>query len=265
VTDLLVSVRDDFEFREAVAAGVGIIDFKEPSRGALAAVDPAIWHSAAQRIAPLAGGTPSIHPSDAGAIANDSAIPTRPLLSAALGEAADWQGVVSQLPRAFHFAKIGPSGIKTLAAMKQLWESASQCIGPTTELVAVAYADSESAQCLAAEQVFQLAAECGFRRCLVDTFSKDGRSSIEHLGYTRLRTLGRIATQASMKWSLAGSIRLTMVDRLVSERVFPDCYAVRGDVCRTDRTSRLCPSRLQPWVDRVSTLHPRSLGPIESR
>ncbi|WP_442507486.1 (5-formylfuran-3-yl)methyl phosphate synthase [Novipirellula sp. SH528] len=265
MTDLLVSVRDDFEFREAVAAGVGIIDFKEPRLGALAPVDPAIWHSAALGIAQSMRIAQSTRPRDADGIPHDDAIQTRPLLSAALGEAADWQAVVSQLPRAFHFAKIGPSGIKTPAAMKQMWESASQCIGPTTELVAVAYADSEAAECLAAEQVFQLAGECGFRRCLVDTFSKDGRSSIEHIGYERLRTLGRIAKDASMKWSLAGSIRLATVDVLVSESVFPDCYAVRGDVCRKDRTSRLCPSRLQQWVERMSTLRSRSLGPIESR
>ncbi|GAA5508140.1 (5-formylfuran-3-yl)methyl phosphate synthase [Novipirellula caenicola] len=260
MTDLLVSVRDDGEFEETLAAGVGIIDFKEPRQGPLAPVDPAVWHSAALRIAetnPPRGVDPG---------GGDASIASRPRLSAALGEAeGGWQSVVSRLPRAFDFAKIGPSGIKTSAAMQQLWKSASLCIGPNTELVAVAYADSESASCLPTEQVFQLAGECGFRRCLVDTFVKDGRSSIEHLGYERLRTLGRIADQASMKWSLAGSIRLAMVELLVAEGVFPDCYAVRGDVCDQGRRGRLCASRMKSWVDRVALLQPQSLGPIESR
>ncbi|WP_052031704.1 (5-formylfuran-3-yl)methyl phosphate synthase [Novipirellula maiorica] len=258
MTDLLVSVRDDCEFQDAIATGVGIIDFKEPRHGALAPVDPTVWHSAALRITELnqlnrftaAGG--------------DSLIPARPRLSAALGEAEGWQAVASQLPRTFDFAKIGPSQIKTAAAMQGLWESASQCIGPTTELVAVAYADSDSAACLPAEQVFQLAGEFGFRRCLIDTFSKTGRSSIEYLGYERLRTIGQIAKQASMKWSLAGSIRIAMIDSLISERIFPDCYAVRGDVCHQGRSGRLCASRLKQWVDRMALMHSRSFGPIES-
>ncbi|TWU26744.1 hypothetical protein Pla52o_05970 [Novipirellula galeiformis] len=238
MTDLLVSVRDDSEFDIAVAAGVAIIDFKEPSRGALAAVEPAIWQSAAKRL-------PHLH-------ANDAPHRTRPLLSAALGEPEDWQAVIRRLPDAFQFAKIGPSGIDTAREMKRLWGEAALHLGATTELVAVAYADFEAAHCLSPAEIFQLAGQSGFRRCLVDTFTKDGRSTTDHLSYAGLRELGEIASQASMRWAMAGSLRLEIVDDLETQGILPDCYAVRGDVCQHDRAGNLSPLRLQQWVDRVS-------------
>ncbi|MFG0263369.1 MAG: (5-formylfuran-3-yl)methyl phosphate synthase [Novipirellula sp. JB048] len=244
MTDLLVSVRDDCEFRTALAAGVAIIDFKEPSRGALAAVEPAIWRSAVKRLAAPLGDQLDGAPSPRG----------RSRLSAALGEPHDWRAVIGRLPAGFQFAKIGPSGIETAADLKRLWHEAARHLGPTTELVAVAYADFEAAHCLSPAAIFQLASEAGFQRGLVDTFTKDGRSTLDHLTAAGLRELGQIASRASMQWAIAGSLRLAMVDELETEGVHPDCYAVRGDLCEQDRTGNQCPRRLKQWGDRVALL-----------
>ncbi|TWU42012.1 (5-formylfuran-3-yl)methyl phosphate synthase [Novipirellula artificiosorum] len=251
VTDLLVSVRDLREYAIAVAAGVTIIDFKEPDHGPLAAVDAAIW----QQSASAAGRSPN-----AGDL---SAKP--PLMSAALGEAVDYVDTIDLLPRQFHFAKIGPSGIVCPEELKRIWLDARQRLSQSTggggaELVAVAYADHDAAGCLPPEAIFQLAADLGFHRCLIDTFHKDGASTLDHVSRARLGQLSKISRRASMRWMIAGSIRIEMVDSLETPTIEPDGYAVRGDVCEAGRTAGLSPSRLAAWVEKVA-----SLRPVETR
>ncbi|MCO8122064.1 (5-formylfuran-3-yl)methyl phosphate synthase [Stieleria sp. TO1_6] len=247
----LVSVRDLNEAELAVQFGVSILDFKEPSAGALAAVGPAIWRAASHRVRQL------VHPGDQQPAGPSGPQPARPLrLSAALGELPTAAALAAQLPSEFEFAKAGPAGCSGEAELLGHWRAVGMQLPPSVQLVAVAYADHQHAGCLPVETILRIAIDAGFQRFLIDTSGKTGPTSIQILGPDRLRALGRLAHQNSIWWSLAGSIKLSQRQHL--DGIFkhgsdqqrahgPDCIAVRGDVCRSDRTGTLCPDRLRAW------------------
>ncbi len=210
----------------AVTAGVDILDLKEPARGPLAPTAPEVWRSVAEQL-------------------RQRQVPTS--LSAALGEPAEAIRVAEALPAEFRFAKAGPSGCRTGDQLDALWRALQATFSPTTELVAVAYADHDQARSLTPESIFQRAAACGLRHCLVDTFVKDGRSIFDHLPRARLRQLLRSAAADRLWVAIAGSLKLADVSRLLDEGVCPDCFAVRGDVCQQGRESGLCPQKMTRW------------------
>jgi uncharacterized protein (UPF0264 family) len=225
---LLVSVRNLEEFRSVRDVGVDVIDLKEPRNGPLAPVDPSFWIDAA------------------GAL-GQSPMPSRCLLSAALGESAEARIVARNVPPSFSFAKVGPSGCTSRTLLRQTWREVREDLDDQVELVAVAYADSDHAKCLPPEQVFAEAAEAGFRLCLIDTYTKDGRSSLDHLGTMRLQRLGLLSGQLRMRWALAGSIGRTHLAQLAAQGIDPDFIGVRGDVCHRGRTGDLDPQQVQLW------------------
>ncbi|MCP4502445.1 MAG: hypothetical protein GY822_21035, partial [Deltaproteobacteria bacterium] len=114
-----------------------------------------------------------------------------------------------------------------------------------------AYADWESANCLAPDVIFRLASEHRFKRCLIDTYQKDGRSTVDHLGYPTLNKLHRVARQQGLWWTLAGSICRPVVDELEALGWMPDCFGVRGDVCSGTRTTRISHDLVQAWCQRL--------------
>ena len=177
----------------------------------------------------------------------DATSATKPLLSAALGEREQMSVVAERLPDDFAFAKVGPSQCKTPAEIRELWQDARKKLPQSVELVTVAYADFKHANTLPPEEVFALAIESGFRRCLLDTFSKVGASTIDVLGMARLKNLSSQAQDSGLWWALAGSLRYSDAEALFAERVYPDCLGVRGDVCRGDRKSMICEDRMVTW------------------
>lgn len=228
---LLVSIRDRGELATVLESGVDIIDLKEPDRGPLAPADQELWFYAAsvwERLGPSSS------------------------LSAALGEQTDAIQVAGRLPGQFAFAKAGPSECRTEAAVGQLWQAVGERLDDQIELVAVAYADYQPARCPPPEEIFRLAACLGRKRCLIDTFVKDGRSTIDHLGANRLASLARLARAAGLWWTLAGSIRVSCVSPLREQAVLPDCFGVRGDVCHRGRQSTLASERLAVWKNALS-------------
>lgn len=225
---LLVSVRNLKEFRSVRDVGVDVIDLKEPRKGPLAPVDPSFWIDAAGALGP-------------------SPVPSRCLLSAALGESAEARSVARDVPASFSFAKVGPSGCSSRSLLRQVWGEVREDLDDRVELVAVAYADSDDADCLTPEQVFVEAAEAGFRWCLIDTYTKNGRSSLDHLGTMRLQRLSLLSVQLRMRWALAGSIGRTHLAQLAAEGIDPDFVGVRGDVCHRDRTGELDPQQVRLW------------------
>ncbi|PAY17803.1 hypothetical protein CKO51_19080 [Rhodopirellula sp. SM50] len=231
----LVSVRDLAEATRAVEFDVDILDLKEPDRGALAPVAFPIWQQVARQAA-----------------AWSAAGKDGPLLSAALGESDQAVGLADQVPPQFAFAKAGPSGCSTPDQIRGMWEAVEKRIPDRAELVAVAYADHRSADCLPAEAILELAARHGFRRILLDTFEKNGRSSIDLMNAQRLLDFGRQAYRRQLWWSLAGAISLgqvTGISELIPPPEFrPDCFAVRGDVCDGNRTATLSPDKMRQWM-----------------
>ncbi|WDQ19324.1 (5-formylfuran-3-yl)methyl phosphate synthase [Rhodopirellula sp. P2] len=229
--ELLVSVRDLHEAQLVISSGVRIVDFKEPSRGALAACDPSVWRAAATHLAAsLRVGGGGVQ------------------LSAALGESDTGQELARQVPSEFSFAKVGPSGCQTAQKLASVWEAIG--LPQSVELVPVAYADHVAAETICPEQVLGLVIDSGRRRMLVDTFVKDGRTLTDHLSAGELRSLLETAANAGVWMALAGSIRLPEKRSLVAEGVRPDCWGVRGDVCdHRDRAARLDANRVTAWRD----------------
>lgn len=227
--ELLVSVRTSSEIQIGITHKVDICDLKEPRMGPLAPSSEALWMVAASRC----GGLKVDH--------------RVPLLSAALGERDDALNLAVRLPRQFEFAKVGPSNCESLQSLLELWSEVRKRLNDRTELVAVAYADAAAAGSLPAETVFRAAKDAGMNRCLIDTYTKDGRSTLDHLGTDGLIRLSQIAEQQGLWWTLAGSIRLEHLARLNLAGIAPNCFGVRGDVCDGGRGGSLSPLRLGRW------------------
>jgi len=223
IPEWLISIRDASEWTLAAASHAAIIDFKEPSLGPLAPTNPLFWHWAVQQ--PARGHH----------------------LSAALGESASARRLVKQLPAGFHFAKVGPSNCGSLRQLRRLWNDIRGSLACGVELVAVAYADAVAAQTLEVETILAAARDLGFRRCLIDTFAKDGRSSLQILGRERLADISQWARRQGIWWALAGSITLETAKSLAQCGIAPNCLGVRGALCDGSREGDLSVERLSQW------------------
>ncbi len=223
---MLVSVRDVAEASEALAAGVDVLDVKEPSRGALAAASVEVWEG----VAALA-----------------SRLESPPPLSAALGEPDEAIRCARALPRGYSYAKAGPSGCRTVARLHELWSSVRRSLPVETSLVAVAYADHAEADSLSPEVILHETVAAGLRHLLIDTFGKDGKSTPEQLSMSRLGGLIREARGQDVWVAVAGSLRADQLAGFEAGGVRPDCFGVRGDVCVGARDRRISPERVRRW------------------
>lgn len=240
---LLISVRCERELADVLAADVDVVDFKEPSQGPLAPASVDLWNSAAivwQSIANLNA---------------------RSKLSAALGESDQAASIASKLPPCFAFAKAGPSGCDTERSLRRLWSDVRRQLDPSVALVAVAYADHREAGCLSPMEIFRLAANAGMRHCLVDTFNKNGQSTIDHLGVDGLKQIQQFIHQSDLWWALAGSMQVGDVCRLHHHDIVPNCFGVRGDVCRRDRTGQLQTEKIEKWRQALTDVSPTPPNP----
>jgi uncharacterized protein (UPF0264 family) len=137
-----------------------------------------------------------------------------------------------------------------------LWGEVRESLNPNVELVAVAYADWNHADCLPPDTIFQLAAEAGLTRCLIDTWAKDGVSSLQILGESGIQALARTANDLRLRWILAGSIRVADLRVLAALKAIPDGFGVRGDVCGGTRTESLQADRVRAWREALEHLRP---------
>ena len=228
MTGLLVSVRDADEACQALAGGADVIDVKEPLRGALGAADHNVWHDVRQ------------------------AIPTDFPLSVALGELTD--GKIAQraalVPR-IQFAKVGMSGCLDLADWPTPWEQVLGQLPIETKRVAVGYVDHRAARAPDPREVLRLAPAVNCRTLLLDTFAKDQGDLFDHLDDSQLALLARKCRAAGIALVLAGSLKLTSIERALS--FAPALVAVRGAACRGDRTGTVC-ERLVKRLKRRITL-----------
>ena len=178
---LLVSVRNATEAMTALAGGADIIDAKEPTAGALGAVNVATFHD--------------IH----GAVAR-----TRPV-SAAIGDAED-EDTVERHARAFatagaEFVKVGVSSVRSALRGRSFVTAAVRGSRGTT---AVAYADVSGG--ISHDAVLDIAAEAGARGVLLDTADKDGPGLRVLLDARALETWVTRARNAGLLVALAGKL-----------------------------------------------------------
>jgi len=221
---LLVSVRNVAEAMLVAPLGIDVLDLKEPSKGPLASTTPKVW---AEVLAQVGGLVP---------------------LSAALGEFEEASKTAALVPSQFKFAKVGPSGCKSVANLRSHWQAIRDQLTDQVELVAVAYADYQAASCPSPELIFELAASIGLKTWLIDTFTKNGRSSLDHLTLHDLRRISSMAKSNQSQWVLAGSIRIEMIANESSSSEIPNMFGVRGDVCTHSRTGEVSIPKVQRWL-----------------
>lgn len=246
MTKLLVSVRDVEEAQIALDAGVDLIDMKDPTKGALGAVNAAD----AQRIADLCG------------------VRRKPL-SMALGELpADFPGDVNAfdpfalfddppptVPEEVSFAKIGLAGCARRPRWRAQLQLLRRTLDPNTGFVAVIYADGDAVGAPAAEAIVAEAIGLEARAVLVDTAVKDGRTLFDHWSPAQLRRFVEEVQSLGMLAVVGGGLTPVVIPQAVLSGA--DYVAVRGAACATDRTSKIDAARIraiQQLLPRETTL-----------
>ncbi len=243
MTRLLVSVRSAAEARLACAAGVDVIDIKEPRAGALGAAAPEV---VAQVVQAVGGRCPV-------SVAGGELLPVHAAAANLLEGAANhhrpqpqWQGCA--------YAKLGLAGVVACRDWPQAWRAWIEQLGPATAPVAVAYADFEAAAAPPPEQVLRQGAALGCRVLLIDTWSKQQGDLFHWLAFSRIETLVLAAHQTGLQVALAGSLTVESLPRALT--LGPDLIAVRGAVCLQGRQGALDPTaiaRLQHVLQAAAT------------
>ena len=216
---LLASVATLDEMRMALAAGVDIIDLKNPAAGALGAWAPealadavALWHAAGApgSLSATVGDHP-LDPDVLRAAAARTAATGVPLVKIgfALGEGADLPPVLDAL----------------------------RPLARDTRLIAVLFADQ--APDLAAVPLF---AAAGFHGVMLDTADKASGGLLAHLPPETLARFVSLARSEGLLTGLAGSLKIADIAPLAALR--PHYLGFRGALCAEGRTSALDPARL---------------------
>jgi (5-formylfuran-3-yl)methyl phosphate synthase len=233
--ELLVSVRSRAEVEPALKGGADIIDAKEPGRGSLGAVSPAVLAEIVARIPP------------------DQA------LSVALGDFADPAAVeeeitsVSISPRlAPLYFKLGFAGViarKRLETMIARAVAAAERHQASPRIVVVAYADSARAGGTLPEALRDIAVTQGAAGVLLDTSAKDGRGLLGWMDQATLERWVIRGKEAAVLTALAGELKLE--DIALIGRVDPDVVGFRGAACDGGRDGRVNASRVQALREQV--------------
>lgn len=234
MTLMLASVADAKEAQTALAAGADIIDGKDPTHGALAALPR-------QRLAAIRGAV--------GAKAKVSAT------------AGDWPMIPARVCAAvaelagggLDFIKIG------LLAEGEAVAAALAPLAARQALIAVLFADRKPGASL-----IDAVASAGFAGVMVDTAQKDGRGLCDFLAPAAVAEFIARAHRAGLWAGLAGS--LTLADIPVLLPLGPDFLGFRGALCAGSRKSAIDPALARavraaiPRREATSGLNPKKAG-----
>jgi (5-formylfuran-3-yl)methyl phosphate synthase len=219
----LVSVRDEAEALLAAAAGVPLIDLKEPHRGALGGLPP-------ERVRAIVGALRT-----AGFAGEISAT----IGDHAAGDlAAIAAGIDALAGTAVDVVKVGVMpGAGSAALIAALAERAQrgECLVP------VLIADDGLATLPLAD-----ALAAPFHAVMLDTQAKAGGSLIDRVGVAALADFVRACRRAGRRCGLAGSLRQAELPTLIA--LAPDYAGFRGAVCEGDRRGALEAARLAALV-----------------
>lgn len=223
MTRLLVSARNAAEAQLAQLSGVDLIDLKEPSAGALAAVSADVWQHVAQKVSP-----------------------NMPL-SVALGELPEADALpLELLPQRMNYAKVGLAQCASLPDLAERYTRFWRRVPRSMARVAVCYADWQRAGAPSPAQVFSLAQAVGCCALLVDTYIKDGRGLLHWWTLDELSAVLTEARRADWLTVVGGSLSAESIAQLLPLSV--DVVAVRGAACVGDRTGTLDAGRMRELV-----------------
>jgi uncharacterized protein (UPF0264 family) len=231
MTQLLVSVRNEHEAKDALRGGADWIDLKEPARGALGCVHPDV---AARVVAAVGDLAP---------------------ISAAAGELSDWTHLGPAVVYAVPGVKLLKLGLACQKShdWKPAWlaiQQAAEKVGQ--ELVPVIYADFKMAQSSSPADVINLLSETTCPWVLIDTFNKAAGSLLDHFDRPALADLLDSIRQRGKRTVVAGRLTLECIQTLPLELI--DVVAVRGAACRGDRNGTIGADRVAQLRSRLSRL-----------
>jgi len=232
---LLVSVRDCEEAAVALAAGVDLIDVKEPRAGSLGAAKVGVIDGVLRQVN---GRRP---------------------VSVALGELVD--GAASraqslaensrQLPPAF--AKIGLAHCAERSSWQKELQAAFSCLHSETVRVAVAYADVGAARSPEPDTILNVGSSLGCRAALLDTFDKRGPGLLRQWSVADIVRWLSDVRRAGMQAVLAG--QLSLADCKAVSECEPDFIAVRGAVCWPDRCGQIDSRQIAQLKEAITSHH----------
>jgi len=232
---LLVSVRSAAEVGPALSGGADIIDAKEPARGSLGPVSPAMLGEILARVPPECP------------------------LSVALGDLASPEEVLTaiaalELPArpAPTYLKLGFAGVRSPDMVTRILVSAVAAVaekGSPALVVAVAYADAARAGTLAPELIPGSARGAGAAGVLLDTHTKDGIGLLGWLAPPALAAWVAGARREGLLTALAGALALENLNTVSAAGA--DVVGVRGAACEGGRGGRVTANRVRALRQRL--------------
>jgi uncharacterized protein (UPF0264 family) len=228
-TGLLVSVRSAEEAIAAVKAGADLIDVKEPARGPLGMAEAEVVGAVLKAVGPK--------------------VP----VSAALGE---WSpnaltDAVWHLELPLSYVKWGLAGYAAHPGWGEDILDTRRQVPARVQVVAVAYADHAKAKSIPPAEVAKFAKRYRYAAFLLDTFTKDGKTLLDHLSATDLIEIVQTLKRGGVKVAVGGSLKLDQLKQVLHAE--PDWIAVRGGVCvGGKRTGDLDPARIKKWKEALA-------------
>lgn len=201
-TRFLASVRDDAEAAIALQAGADLIDFKEPSAGALGAVEPTLLAKAVRLVA------------------------GRAKTSATIGDLAMGSGLLREA-----MTRVGTTGVdyvKLGIFPDQRAEAVIAELAPEARkynLILVLFADA-----MPEFDAVAMAATIGAHGVMLDTMKKTGGSLLDHLETEAIAQFVSCARGHGLMAGLAGSLQARHVAALLA--LEPNLLGFRSALCR---------------------------------
>jgi uncharacterized protein (UPF0264 family) len=234
---LLVSVRNGAEAVLAAQAGVDLIDFKEPSDGALGPVAPQVLQQACRELSQV----------------NPAA-----RITLACGEVIDAANFLPRTASGICWLKLGLARLGQVSDWREQWQHARTRIlqavpGSEPGWMGVAYVDAEAAGAPPVDEIVAavLAGDCD--GVLFDTCSKQSGRLPDFLPFDRLERLADKLKAAGRVVAVAGRLRGEDLPALVQMPV--DVVAIRSAACLGNaRNQALCQTTLQEFQSQLRQL-----------
>ncbi|MFT5523556.1 MAG: hypothetical protein ACI9HK_001504 [Pirellulaceae bacterium] len=224
---LLISVRDAEEARIVAAAGVDLVDIKEPALGSLGAADPSVWQEV---VAEINGAVP------VSVALGEFRELSRAFEQGSVGEGSVGEGFFA--PGALdgiQFVKCGFAQCDDNLDIFRLWNDFVSGLPPHVSAVSVVYADWKNAAAPHPDEVLTQTQQAPV--VLVDTYRKDGSHLFDALTARELVDIIQRCRSRGQMIVLGGSLRGDLITAAL--KLQADFVAVRGAVCGEDRSARI--------------------------
>jgi uncharacterized protein (UPF0264 family) len=225
---LLVSVRSGEEAEAALTGGAGILDVKDPAKGSLGYA-----------------GFETLELIARGAVRNGRL----PILTAAMGEVREWRtNEPPTVPRAFHYCKLGLSGLRDDAQWRERWIALRAAVEHRLDhafgWVGVAYADDVAAGAPSLEAVVDASIETGCHGLLIDTYDKLSGRLLDLVDLPAIEAMATRLHASGLFLAVAGRLRIEDIARLTATSA--DIVAVRSAACLgSDRRGQVVEERVR--------------------